>query len=47
MARTWRRGIEAGLAAEPNEVAPYKLLKPALEAVKKVVSERLQLFSSK
>jgi ketose-bisphosphate aldolase len=43
----WRRGVEAGLAAEPNEVAPYKILKPAIDAVKKVVSERLELFSSK
>ena len=43
----WRRGVEAGLAAEPNEVAPYKILVPAVEAVKKVVSSRLELFSSK
>jgi fructose-bisphosphate aldolase class II len=43
----WRRGVEAGLAAEPNEVAPYKILTPAVEAVKKVVSSRLALFSSK
>ena len=43
----WRRGVEAGLAADPNEVAPYKILKPAVEAVKKVVSSRLELFSSK
>ena len=43
----WRRGVEAGLAAEPNEVAPYKILKPAIDAVKKVVSGRLELFSSK
>jgi len=43
----WRRGVEAGLAAEPNEVAPYKILQPAVEAVKKVVGSRLDLFSSK
>jgi fructose-bisphosphate aldolase class II len=43
----WRRGVEAGLAAEPNEVAPYKILGPAVEAVKKVVASRLELFSSK
>jgi fructose-bisphosphate aldolase class II len=43
----WRRGVEAGLAADPNEVAPYKILKPAVEAVKKVVSSRLELFNSK
>src|SRR5208282_822639 len=43
----WRRGVEAGLAAAPNEVAPYKILGPAVEAVRKVVSSRLELFSSK
>jgi fructose-bisphosphate aldolase, class II len=43
----WRRGVEAGLAAESNEVAPYKILGPAVEAVKKVVGSRLELFSSK
>jgi len=43
----WRRGVEAGLAAAPNEVAPYKILGPAVEAVKKVVSSRLELFSSR
>src|SRR5208282_5532015 len=43
----WRRGVEAGLAAEPNEVAPYKILGAAVEAVKKVVGSRLALFNSK
>ena len=43
----WRRGVEAGLAAEPNEVAPYKILAAAVEAVKEVVSSRLELFSSR
>jgi fructose-bisphosphate aldolase, class II len=43
----WRRGIEAALAAQPNEVAPYKILPAAVEAVKKMVSSRLELFNSK
>jgi len=43
----WRRGVEAGLAAAPNEVAPYKILGPAVEAVRKLVSSRLELFSSR
>jgi fructose-bisphosphate aldolase class II len=42
----WRRGIEAGLAAKLNEIAPYKILKPAVEAVKKVVRSRMELFNS-
>jgi fructose-bisphosphate aldolase, class II len=43
----WRRGVEAGLAAEPNEVAPYKILERAAEAVKEVVNSRLELFNSR
>jgi fructose-bisphosphate aldolase, class II len=43
----WRRGVEAGLAAKPHEFAPYKILPAAVEAVQKVVSARLELFSSK
>ncbi len=43
----WRRGVEAGLAAEPNQVAPYKILAAAVEAVKEVVGSRLELFSSR
>ena len=43
----WRKGVEAGLAADPNEVAPYKILLPAVHAVKEVVASRLELFNSK
>lgn len=42
----WRRGLEAALARDPDEVAPYKLLPGALQAVKQVVRARLQLFNS-
>jgi fructose-bisphosphate aldolase class II len=41
----WRRGIEEGLAQQPDEVVPYKILPRAMEAVKQVVSSRLQLFN--
>src|SRR6266849_1655640 len=41
----WRRGLEDALAKQPNEVAPYKILPRALEAVRTVVRGRLQLFS--
>jgi fructose-bisphosphate aldolase, class II len=41
----WRRGLEAALAREPDEVAPYKILPGALEAVKEVARSRLQLFN--
>ena len=36
----WRRGLE-----QPDEVVPYKILPPALEAAKQVVSSRSRLFS--
>jgi len=42
----WRRGIESALLNQPNEVAPYKILREPLEAVKNVVQQRLQLFQS-
>jgi fructose-bisphosphate aldolase, class II len=40
----WRRGIEEGLK-NPNEIAPYKLMTPSVEGVKKVVIDRLKLFN--
>jgi fructose-bisphosphate aldolase, class II len=43
----WRRGLEQGLAKLPDEVAPYKILPPAVEAVKQVVLSRLRLFNEK
>lgn len=41
----WRRGLEQGLSEQPHEVAPYKILRPAVESVEQVVSERLRLFA--
>jgi ketose-bisphosphate aldolase len=43
----WRRGVEAGLAKGPGEIAPYKILVPAEQGIKDVVKARLQLFNSK
>ena len=43
----WRRGLEQGLAQMPDEVAPYKILPPAVAAVKQVVVSRLRLFNEK
>jgi fructose-bisphosphate aldolase class II len=42
----WRQGLESGLAKDANEVVPYKVLPPAIEAVKAVVASRLRLFNS-
>jgi ketose-bisphosphate aldolase len=41
----WRRGLEEGLAKEPTEVVPYKILPFAVESVKEVVDGRLRLFN--
>jgi ketose-bisphosphate aldolase len=42
----WRRGLEAGLAKQPQELAPYKILPSAVESVKQVVTSRLKLFNA-
>jgi fructose-bisphosphate aldolase, class II len=41
----WRRGLEQGLSELPDEVAPYKILRPAVESVGQVALERLRLFA--
>jgi fructose-bisphosphate aldolase, class II len=41
----WRHGLEQGLARHPDEVVPYKILPPAVDAVKEVVLSRLRLFN--
>ena len=41
----WRKGVEAGLAANPQEIAPYKILPPAVEGIKNIVIDRLKLFN--
>jgi ketose-bisphosphate aldolase len=43
----WRRGLEQGLSKMPDEVVPYKVFPPAVEAVKQVVLSRLRLFNGK
>jgi fructose-bisphosphate aldolase, class II len=43
----WRHGIEASLAMRKDELAPYTLLAPAIEAVKRTVGGRLALFSER
>jgi fructose-bisphosphate aldolase, class II len=42
----WRRGLEESFATHKDEIAPYTLLAPAIEAVKRVVDARLALFST-
>lgn len=42
--QAWRKGLEVGLKAHPDEVAPYKIYAGAVEEMKKLVSEKLKLF---
>ena len=42
----WRRGLEEGLKAHPHEIAPYRILPSAVDAVKNTILARLHLFSS-
>jgi fructose-bisphosphate aldolase, class II len=41
----WRRGVEEGLKEHPDEIAPYKILPPAVAGIKKIVVDRLKLFN--
>jgi fructose-bisphosphate aldolase class II len=41
----WRSGVADGLSGSEREVAPYKLLTPALIAVSEIVERRLRLFN--
>ena len=41
----WRRGLESALKAHPDEVAPYKILPGAYDAIKAVTTARLKLFN--
>ena len=40
----WRRGVEQALK-DPNEIAPYKLVAPAVTEIQKIVVDRLKLFN--
>lgn len=42
----WRKGLEEGLASNPDEVVPYKILPAAVRRVEQVVSARLKLFNA-
>ena len=41
----WKQGLERGLAKQPEEVVPYKILPSAVDSVQQVVSSRLRLFN--
>ncbi len=40
----WRRSLRESLGRDPDEVVPYRILRPVVDSVKRVVSSRLRLF---
>jgi fructose-bisphosphate aldolase, class II len=40
----WRRSLQESLAKDSDQVVPYKILRPVVDAVKQVVVSRLKLF---
>ena len=42
----YKQGLQIGLSEFPDEVAPYKYLRPAVQAVQDVVEKKLKLFSN-
>ena len=42
----WRQSLEVSLATHINEVVPYKILPPVIDAVKEVTLSRLRLFNN-
>lgn len=42
----WRRGFDAALSKQPEEIVPYKILPQVVNAMKEVVKERLALFNA-
>lgn len=41
----YREALEKFLKENPNEIVPYKILQPAVDAVEKIVENRLKLFN--
>jgi fructose-bisphosphate aldolase class II len=42
----YRDALKNNLATNPNEIAPYKLMKPSVEAMQAVIENRLKLFNN-
>lgn len=41
----YTKALKASLAEHPEEIAPYKITKPALDAMREVVKEKIRLFA--
>lgn len=42
----YKQGLQKSLIENPDEIAPYKYLKPALQAMQAVVEKRMALFAN-
>ncbi len=42
----YKKGLMLGLSENPDEVAPYKFLKPSVKAVQEVVEKKLKFFNN-
>jgi len=42
----YKEAVEKYIKENPKDIAPYKILKPAVEAIEKVVEQRLKLFNN-
>lgn len=42
----YKEALEKYLKENPNEIAPYKILKPAVDAIELIVEQRLKLFNN-
>lgn len=43
--KVYRDAVKKSLVENPEEIAPYRIMKPVVEAIQKIVEERLKLFS--
>jgi len=44
--RAYREATKKSLKENPEEIAPYRIMKPAVEAIQEVVERRLRLFNN-
>lgn len=42
----YKKGVQKAFLEKPDEIAPYKFLRPGLEAMQQVIEQRLKLFNN-
>ena len=42
----YKEGLEKAIKEHPDEIKPYKILAPSVEAMKKIVEKKIRLFGS-